>query len=137
MFRRKQSSSLTYINAMSEIQGDLNVEGNLRVDGVIYGAVNVQGDMELSRTGLIVGPELCGHNVIIHGVVKAQIRASGRLTLGKTAQIEGNVTAKSLDIAAGAFYTGHLVTEANEVRALPMADDGYPELASQEERLYR
>lgn len=133
MFRRNQAHSLTYLSTTSEFRGDLNVEGNLRVDGVIHGTVEVQGDMEISQTGLVEGPELRANNIIVHGVIKAKVVAEGRLTLSRSARLEGDVTAKSLDIEAGAFYMGHIAT--TDVKALPVAQSTYPELISRDEPL--
>ncbi|MDX2213386.1 MAG: polymer-forming cytoskeletal protein [Oculatellaceae cyanobacterium bins.114] len=117
MFGRKQTTSLTYLSATSEFQGTLNVEGNLRVDGIIHGTVEVRGDMEISQSGLVEGPELRARNLVVHGVVKARVIAEGRLTLSRTARIEGDVTANSLDIEAGAFYVGYIST--NDTKTLP------------------
>lgn len=130
LFGRQQqrTPSLTYLSATSELQGDLNVEGSLRVDGIVHGTVEVRGDMEISQTGLIEGPELRANNIIVHGVIKARVVALGRLTLTRTARLEGDVTANSLDIEAGAFYTGHIAT--TDVKPLPSATP-YPELMSE------
>jgi cytoskeletal protein CcmA (bactofilin family) len=128
--RRQQTLSLTYLSATSELQGNLNVEGNLRVDGIIHGTVEVRGDIEVSQTGLVEGSELQANNITIHGVVKARVVAEGRLTLSRTARLEGDVTANSLDIEAGAFYTGHIAT--SDVKSLPVASQ-YPELMPERE----
>jgi cytoskeletal protein CcmA (bactofilin family) len=131
MFKRGQSPSLTYISSTCELQGTLNVEGNLRVDGIVHGTVAVQGDLEISKSGLIEGPELRAVNIVVHGVVKARVIAEGRLTLTRTARLEGDVTARSLDIEAGAFYVGHIAT--SEMKSLPVSAS-YPELVGQEEQ---
>lgn len=129
MFKRKQSGALTYLSATSEFQGNLNVEGSLRVDGIIHGTVEVRGDMEVSSTGLIEGPEVRANNLIVHGVIKARVVAEGRLTLSRTARLEGDVTANSLDIEAGAFYVGYIAT--NDVKSLPVSGN-LPELMGSE-----
>lgn len=130
IFQRKRVSSLTYLSATSEFQGSLNVEGNLRVDGIIHGTVEVRGDLEVSQTGLVEGPELRANNIVVHGVIKAKIVAEGRLTLSRTARLEGDVSANSLDIEAGAFYVGHIAT--TDVKALPTSPS-YPELMAERE----
>ncbi|MGJ3245755.1 MAG: bactofilin family protein [Elainellaceae cyanobacterium] len=130
MFRRKRPNSLTYLGATSEFQGTLHVEGGLRVDGVIHGTVEVIGDMEISQTGLVEGPELRAHNLIVHGVVKARVLVEGRLSLSRTARLEGDVTANSLDIEPGAFYLGHISTA--DVKALPISGQ-YPELLGRDD----
>lgn len=131
MFKRKQVHSLTYLSATSEFRGDMNVEGNLRVDGIVHGNVSVQGDIEISQSGLIEGTELRANNIIVHGVIKARVLAEGRLTLSRTGRLEGDVTAKSLDIEVGAFYVGHIAT--TDVKALPVSPSHYPELTGREE----
>lgn len=132
MFNRKSTPSLTYLSATSEIQGTLNVDGNLRVDGIVHGTVGVKGDLEISKTGLLEGPEVKAHNIVVHGVIKAQVIAEGQLTLTRTARLEGNITARSVDIEAGAHYVGHIATsDSSEVKALPIANK-YPELMGRE-----
>lgn len=131
MFNRRETPSLTYLSPTTEINGTLNVEGNLRVDGIVHGTVEVRGDIELSQSGLIEGPELRARNIIVHGVVKARVIAEGRLTLSRTARLEGDVTASSLDIEAGAFYTGHIAT--SDVKALPVPQGKLPELMGRDE----
>lgn len=128
MFRRRQNTgSLTYISEKSEFQGDLHVEGNLRVDGIIHGNVEVRGDLEVSQTGLIEGPELRAVNLIVHGVVKSRVIAEGRLTLSRSARLEGDVNATSLDIEAGSYYIGYITT--TDTKALP-GTGKLPELIS-------
>jgi cytoskeletal protein CcmA (bactofilin family) len=118
--RKKPVAALTYLSATSEFQGDIHVEGALRVDGIIHGKVDVIGDVEVSQTGLIEGPELRAHNITLHGVVKARVIAEGRLTLSRSARLEGDVTANSLDIEAGAYYVGHIATtESDPTKPLP------------------
>ena len=131
MFGRNRTSALTYLTEKSEFQGTLHVEGNLRVDGVIHGTVEVRGDMEVSHTGLVEGPELHTHNLVIQGEVKARVVAKGRLILAKTARLEGDVTAQSIDIEAGAFYLGHITTTDAAERALP-GTGNLPELVGRE-----
>lgn len=130
MFRRRQPASLTYLSEKSEFQGDIHVEGSLRVDGIIHGNVQVIGDVEISQSGLIEGPELRAQNIIVHGVIKARVVAEGRLTLSRTARLEGDVTANSLDIEAGAFYVGYIATSESKVL---QGSGRLPELMSREQ----
>ncbi|EKQ69418.1 Integral membrane protein CcmA involved in cell shape determination [Leptolyngbyaceae cyanobacterium JSC-12] len=130
--RNKPIPASTYLAPNSEFQGDLHVEGNLRVDGVIHGTVEVRGDMEISSTGLVEGPEVRVRNLIVHGVLKARVVAEGRLTLSRTARLEGDVVANALDIEAGAFYVGYI--EAGDAKLLP-GFQARPELMASREEL--
>lgn len=131
MFERKQVNSFTCIGTRSEFQGDLHVEGNLRVDGIVHGSIEVRGDMEVSATGLIEGAEIRVRNLLVHGVVKSRVVAEGKLTLSRTARLEGDVVARALDIEPGAFYLGYI--ETREVKPLPGAGV-VPELAPSREK---
>jgi len=119
MFKRNpQPKTLpTYIAPNSEFQGTLHVEGDLLVDGIIHGTVEVRGDMKISESGLVEGPEVRAHNLIVDGVLKARVVAEGRLTLTRTARLEGDVSANALSIEPGAFYVGYI--ETGEAKALP------------------
>lgn len=125
MFKRKQAPLLTYLSQKTEFEGVLHAEGMLRIDGIIHGTVDVQGDLEISSTGLIEGPEVRAHNIIVQGVLKARVYAKGKLTLSRTARLEGDVVAGALEIEPGAFYTGYI--ETRDAKSLPPSRD-VPEL---------
>ncbi len=125
MFKRKPIPMLTYLSQKTEFEGTLHAEGMLRVDGIIHGTVDVQGDLEISATGLIEGPEVKATNLVVHGVLKARVLVTGKLTLSRTARLEGDVVAGALEIEAGAYYTGYI--ETRDAKTLPPSRD-LPEL---------
>lgn len=130
LFARKQTtSSLTYLGEKCEVQGDIHLEGSLRVDGIVHGTVSVQGDMEVSHTGLVEGSEIRARNLVIHGVVKARIVVEGKLSVSRTARLEGDATAGAIDIEGGAFYSGHMAT--SDTKSLP-GTGRLPELLGRE-----
>jgi cytoskeletal protein CcmA (bactofilin family) len=112
MFKKKSKpgTGLTLVGSGSKIQGDLNHEGNLRVDGAVLGSISVTGDIEVSPSGSIEGAEVQARNAIIHGEVKAGMVVHGKLTLSPSARIEGNVITNALDMAAGATFHGSIMT---------------------------
>jgi cytoskeletal protein CcmA (bactofilin family) len=112
MFKKKSKpgTGLTLVGSGSKIQGDLNHEGNLRVDGSVLGSILVTGDIEVSPSGSIEGAEVQARNAIIHGEVKAGMVVHGKLTLSSSARIEGNVITNALDMAAGATFHGNIMT---------------------------
>lgn len=125
LFKRKSAPLLTYLSQKTEFEGVLHSEGMVRVDGVIHGTVEIQGDLEISSTGLIEGPEVRAQNIIVQGVLKARVVVEGKLTLSRTARLEGDVVAGALEIESGAYYTGYI--ETRDSRTLPPSKD-LPEL---------
>ncbi|NET33505.1 MAG: polymer-forming cytoskeletal protein [Cyanothece sp. SIO1E1] len=125
MFKRKPTPLLTYLSRTSEFQGSIQAEGLLRIDGIVHGTVEVQGDMEISTTGLVEGPEVKARNLVIHGVLKARVSVEEKLTLTRTARLEGDVVAGSLEVEAGALYSGYI--ETRDMKNLPPSRE-IPEL---------
>lgn len=125
MFKRKPATSFTYLSKTCELQGNVHAEGKLVVDGIIHGIVDIQGDLEISKGGLVEGQEVRAHNILIQGELKARVFAEGKLTLSSTARLEGDVVAGSLEIEPGAYYTGYI--ETRESKTLPPSRD-LPEL---------
>jgi len=121
MFKRKQTRELTYLSATSEFQGNLHIEGDLQVEGIVHGAVDVVGNVVVTENGLVEGPEIRAHNITIHGAMKARVTAEGTLSITKTGRLEGDVTARALDIRPGAFYRGYIATM--DVKALPASPE--------------
>lgn len=125
MFKRKPAAVLTYLSRTCEIEGNIHAEGKLVVDGIIHGIVDIQGDLDISKTGLVEGQEVRANNITVEGVLKARVFAEGKLVLMSTARLEGDVVAGSLEIEPGAYYTGYI--ETRESKTLPPSRD-MPEL---------
>ena len=102
-----QHVAMTFISLGSEVQGDLVVAGNLRVEGMVRGNVRAEGDIEISASGVIEGQTVAARNILIHGRVKATISANGQLRIHSQGEVEGDVTAESLDIESGARFVGY------------------------------
>jgi cytoskeletal protein CcmA (bactofilin family) len=123
----------TYVAPNSEFQGTMHVEGDLLVDGIIHGSVEVRGDVVISETGLVEGAELRARNLVVHGVLKAKVLLDGTLTLSHTARLEGDVSASAFSVETGAFYMGYI--ETGDVKALP-GTRTRPELMGAAEEYY-
>jgi cytoskeletal protein CcmA (bactofilin family) len=105
---RRPTSLLTYLGETTELEGELHLEGLLRIDGIVHGVVDVQGDIEITAMGLVEGPEVRAHNLIVHGVLKSPVYVTGKLILSRTAQLEGDVVAGAVEIEPGAYYSGYI-----------------------------
>ena len=128
MFKSKQSKNAnvgTLIGPKTRINGDIEFTGGLHLDGYING--NVKGDsnestfLSVSQQGSIEG-SVIAPNVILNGIVKGDIDASGRIELGSNARVMGNVHYTVIETAVGAQINGKLIHRAN-----PQAAAGEPE----------
>jgi cytoskeletal protein CcmA (bactofilin family) len=119
MFKQKQSKSAkvdTLIGAKTRINGDIEFNGGLHLDGHISG--NVKGDsdagtfLSVSQHGCIEG-SVIAPNVMLNGIVKGDIDASDRVELGEKARVLGNVQYAVIETAVGAQINGKLIHRAN------------------------
>jgi len=113
MFNRdtKQARIDTLIGKASRVHGDLEFAGGLHLDGSIAG--NVRADpsedssLSISETGSIEGNVEAG-NVMLSGTVRGDILARGRVVLGATARVQGNVYYGVIEMTLGAQIMGKL-----------------------------
>jgi cytoskeletal protein CcmA (bactofilin family) len=94
--------------------GALSGSEDMTIDG------HVEGTIDLGAHDLTVGAsaeiraDIVARSVTIHGAVTGNIRASGKVHIGQTAQFEGDVTTARIAIAEGAFIQGRIDTAASE-----------------------
>jgi cytoskeletal protein CcmA (bactofilin family) len=118
MFKPKQTKNAnvgTLIGPKTRINGDVEFTGGLHLDGYING--NVKGDsnestfLSVSQQGAIEG-SVIAPNVILNGIVKGDIDATGRVELGANARVLGNVHYTIIETAVGAQINGKLIHRA-------------------------
>jgi len=102
----------TLIGKTSRVQGDVEFEGGMHLDGEVRGAVRAdpaqESSLSVSESGAILGAVQV-RNLILNGTVQGDIHAPGRLVLGATAKVEGNVYYGIIEMTLGAQIVGKLV----------------------------
>jgi cytoskeletal protein CcmA (bactofilin family) len=102
----------TLLGKAARVQGDLDFEGGLHLDGRIQGAVRSDdardSSLSVSETGSIDGP-VHVPNVVLNGTVRGDIHARERVVLGATARVEGNVYYGVIEMTLGAQIIGKLI----------------------------
>jgi cytoskeletal protein CcmA (bactofilin family) len=115
MFRRDQKTDPlidSLVSRSTRIQGDLQFSGGLHLDGAVTGNVRAAPDaasrLVISEAAVIEG-SVDAQVVELHGTVRGDIHARGRVALGPRARVEGNLHYGSIEMAAGAHIKGKLV----------------------------
>jgi cytoskeletal protein CcmA (bactofilin family) len=119
MFKRKPNKNQridTLVDSRTRINGDVEFAGGLHLDGYING--NVSGTpaadsfLRVGEHGAIEGSVMVS-NIVLNGIVKGDIDATGRVELGEKARVLGNVRYKVIETAVGAQINGKLIYRAN------------------------
>jgi cytoskeletal protein CcmA (bactofilin family) len=128
MFKQSKNANIdTLVGPKTRIDGDVEFNGGLHLDGHING--NVKGDanpatlLSVSESGCIEG-SVVAPNVVLNGIVKGDIDASERVELGAKARVLGNVYYTLIETAVGAQINGKLIHRANPA---PAEASGNPE----------
>jgi cytoskeletal protein CcmA (bactofilin family) len=114
MFTRdpRQPRIDTLIGKAARVQGDIDFQGGLHLDGRIIGAVRSdesrESTLSVSETGSIEGAVQVP-NVVLNGTIQGDIHATERVVLGATARVEGNVYYGIIEMTLGAQIIGKLV----------------------------
>ena len=95
-------------NQISEgtvIVGDINAEGDLRVEGKIIGTLTCNSKLIVSSTGFIEG-KVDARVATVEGEIKGNVVTRDLLTIDKTGKIYGDIFTQKLVVQMGAIFTG-------------------------------
>lgn len=102
----------TLIAKSVRVHGDLEFAGGLHLDGRVAGGVRaasqVPASLSVSDSGSIEGPVEVT-DLVLHGTVRGDIVARGRVVLGASARVEGDLHYGVIEMTLGAQITGKLV----------------------------
>ena len=87
------------------IEGKVIAKTSIRIEGAVHGDIECAGDVTLGSSA-IAKSIVCARNVSNSGVVHGSITAKERLSISKTGQVFGSVSAASLVIAEGGVLEG-------------------------------
>lgn len=89
----------------THLEGTINSNTNIRVDGSIKGILNCQEKLVMGDKGLIEGT-ISTKDAIIMGTFEGKLTVNGTLHLKSTAVIKGEIIAQFLIVDEGAQYFG-------------------------------
>jgi cytoskeletal protein CcmA (bactofilin family) len=93
------------IGAGSAVNGDIDVDGFLRIDGDLRGSVRVTGKIVVGATGR-VDASIRAKSAIIGGIVKGDVYVSERLRILAGGMVIGNVFAPRFEADDGTVVHG-------------------------------
>ncbi len=106
-------NSATLISAGTVLQGDLQSDADLRIDGTIHGNISSKAKIVVGPTGFVEG-NIEGAQADITGRVTGNINVKELAQLRTKSSVQGNITAISLQIDSGAFFNGQSIMTAGK-----------------------
>lgn len=87
----------------TSIIGDINSEGDFRIDGLVEGTIITSGRVVIGAQGTVKGTVECS-NADIEGVFSGKLIVSKLLSLKTSAKITGEVTTSKLSVEPNALF---------------------------------
>ncbi|UZR95049.1 bactofilin family protein [Chondrinema litorale] len=100
-----RNNSTNHIGKGTEIRGDLETGGIIRIDGKVYGNVKSKSKINLGEGSYVEG-NIISQNAEVSGEVKGKLEITDMLILKPSAVISGDIFTGKLIIEAGAVLNG-------------------------------
>ena len=107
-------SSLSIIAAGTSIDGDIETEGVIRVEGRVEGSIHAGRQVLIGRQGEVRG-DITTREAVVGGKVEGTINASERLEVQSTSLINGDINTRAIAVVEGGRINGTVrITDAKE-----------------------
>lgn len=121
----KQNEPVVNVNELSRIaqgaviKGEMSSSTDIRVDGCVDGILHTDGRVVVGESARLSGKLLCT-NVDFWGSMTGDVFVKDILTIKKTCTINGNISARKLQVELGARINGtcHMLTEKEYEQAV-------------------
>ncbi len=120
----------------SQFQGQINFDGTIRIDGVVYGEIfckNKGLSTVIITERAVVEANIVADVIIVSGMLSGNIKAIERLELHAPGRIEGMVYTSDFCVKDGALFQGECIMirhlSAEDKRALKL--EGFYNIHSQ------
>jgi cytoskeletal protein CcmA (bactofilin family) len=112
----------TVIGPGCELEGTLKSDGNIRIDGIFSGTLEILGNVLVGELAKVEA-HINAKNISIAGTIRGDVTGK-KVQLLRTARVWGDITAAALTTEEGAFIDGKISMPQHEP---PEAEDPLPE----------
>ena len=100
-----QGPAETVVGPSVKIQGDLNSEGNINIEGQVTGKISTSQGVFV-KEGAKITADVAAGNAVIGGEVIGNLKIIGHLILQSSARVNGDIACQILRVEDGAQFTG-------------------------------
>jgi len=110
---RKPSEMRAYLDSRTKINGKLNFEGPVQIDGHVEGEIVAPEHLVIGE-GAQVTAKIKAGSVVVAGAVNGEIIATDRIEIRASARMSGNLAAPRVMMHEGALFEGHCTMKVEE-----------------------
>ena len=105
MDKGKATGTTSLLSKEVKIEGDIQGNEDLQVDGQIKGSVKIDGDIFVGPTGTIEA-DVEAENIVVQGQITGNVLARKQLQIQSSGKLLGDCIAQTIDIKEGALFEG-------------------------------
>ena len=98
----------------TKVTGEIESEGDVRIDGVLTGKVLAKGKVVVGEKGAVDGEISC-KNAVVSGNINANMDVKELAVFKASARFTGKITTAKLSIETGALFSGECKMTGLEV----------------------
>ncbi len=99
------------------IDGDLRGEEDLRIEGEVKGTVQLKNNALRIGTEGRVRATVYAHSIDVEGLVEGDLFGLERVTIHKSARVQGNITSPRVSLEDGAQFKGSIEMDKQAVES--------------------
>lgn len=107
------SQSFSVLSISAAVKGEISIEDDLRIDGTLEGDIYSKGKVVIGSEGCVKG-KITGKSVEVIGKILGDVTVSNIVILRASCYYEGQITARNIEIEAGASFFGNCRMENEE-----------------------
>jgi cytoskeletal protein CcmA (bactofilin family) len=101
----QETPSVNIIGAGTNVTGEIQSNGDFRIDGQLKGTINIKGKLVVGPSGKVDGEVNC-QNAELSGELIGKINVNELLTLKATSRLNGDIITGKIAIEPDAQFTG-------------------------------
>ena len=95
------------LDTQMSVEGDLDTDGALRIDGRVQGSVRSASTLVLAAGAVIAG-SVWANEIIIGGTITGNVTATGRVELQQSGIVNGDIETSTIMIQEGGTVDGRV-----------------------------
>jgi len=110
-----EAPCINIIGQGTEIKGDMNTSGDMRIDGKLIGNFSSNQKLVVGQSGIIEGNITC-KDCDISGKITGNMCISERLILKSTADVRGDISTNQFVVEIDAQFSGACKMHQNTIK---------------------
>ncbi|MEX2516251.1 MAG: polymer-forming cytoskeletal protein [Gammaproteobacteria bacterium] len=106
--RNNTGSEAAVIGPSIHIDGDLHGDEDLIIEGEVKGAVHLKNNSLTIGSKGKISADIYAHTIYVDGYMNGDLYGSERVSVRKTAQVQGNITSPRVSLEDGARFKGSI-----------------------------